>query len=66
MATTGKREQIRVVKGDSLLSLASLVAAGWTSSFDVIYVDASHQVKYTGTITSAAPAGMRRYVPFVC
>ncbi|CAM9470985.1 unnamed protein product, partial [Laminaria digitata] len=44
MAKMGKTDQIRVVKGDSLLSLSSLVAAGRSSSFDVIYVDASHKV----------------------
>lgn len=37
-------ERVVAFKGDSLESLAGLVARGLTSSFDVVYVDASHEV----------------------
>lgn len=36
-------ERVVAMKGDSLRSLAELVARGLSSSFDAIYVDASHQ-----------------------
>ncbi|CAM9856492.1 unnamed protein product [Ectocarpus sp. 12 AP-2014] len=38
-------ERVVAFKGDSLESLAGLVARGLTSSFDVVYVDASHEMK---------------------
>lgn len=38
--------RIGVIKGDSMLSLASLVAGGATKSFDMIYVDGSHEVRF--------------------
>ncbi|CAN0083622.1 unnamed protein product [Scytosiphon promiscuus] len=42
MARAPNRERVSALKGDSLLSLAGLVAAGRTSTFDVIYVDGDH------------------------
>lgn len=45
MAKAPKTGRIHAIKGDSLLSLSSLVAAGQSSSFDVIYVDASHEAR---------------------
>lgn len=36
---------MNAVKGDSLVSLAALVAGGASSSFDVIYLDGSHKVR---------------------
>ncbi|CAM9607497.1 unnamed protein product [Ectocarpus sp. 12 AP-2014] len=38
-------ERVVAFKGDSLESLAGLVARGLTSFFDVVYVDASHEMK---------------------
>ncbi|CAM9765162.1 unnamed protein product, partial [Ectocarpus fasciculatus] len=38
-------ERVVAFKGDSLESLAGLVARGLTASFDVVYVDASHEMK---------------------
>ncbi|CAM9567785.1 unnamed protein product [Ectocarpus fasciculatus] len=38
-------ERVVAFKGDSLESLAGLVARGLTASFDVVYVDASHEMQ---------------------
>ena len=43
MAKVPNGERVVAMKGDSLRSLAGLVASGLSSSFDAIYVDASHQ-----------------------
>ena len=45
MARAPNRERVVAVKGDSMLSLSEIVAAGGTSSFDVIYVDGDHAVR---------------------
>lgn len=44
MAKAPNGERVIAYKGDSLESLASLLARGLTSSFDAIYIDASHEV----------------------
>lgn len=41
MAKVPNGERVVAMKGDSLRSLAGLVASGLSSSFDAIYVDAS-------------------------
>lgn len=46
MARAPNAERVTAVKGDSLLSLSGLVAAGATSTFDAIYVDGDHTVRY--------------------
>lgn len=45
MARASNSERVTAVKGDSVLSLAASVAAGATSTFDVIYVDGGHTVR---------------------
>lgn len=45
MARVVNGDRVTAVKGDSMLSLAALVATGATSTFDVIYVDAGHTVR---------------------
>lgn len=45
MAKAPNSERVVAFKGDSLESLAGLVNRGLTSSFDAVYVDASHEVK---------------------
>ncbi|CAM9322611.1 unnamed protein product [Ascophyllum nodosum] len=47
MAQTDRAQRIQAIKGDSMLSLSTLIAAGQSSSFDVIYVDASHRMADT-------------------
>ena len=44
IARAPNHERVIAVKGDSLLSLSKLVAAGGASKFDVIYVDGGHEV----------------------
>lgn len=48
MAIVPNGERVVAFKGDSLESLAGLIARGLTSSFDAIYVDASHEVSEKG------------------
>lgn len=57
MAKATKTGRIHAIKGDSLLSLSSLVAAGQSSSFDVIYVDASHKARIPYLNTFAVTIG---------
>lgn len=45
VAKAPNKGRINAIKGDTLLSLSSLVAAGQSSSFDVIYIDASHEAR---------------------
>eukprot|EP00752_Nemacystus_decipiens_P004620 g4217.t1 len=45
MAKAPNNERVNAIKGDSLLSLSGLIAAGGTSTFDFIYVDGSHSMK---------------------
>lgn len=52
MARAPNRERVSAVKGDSLLSLAGLVAGGRTSTFDVIYVDGDHGVRLQGLMVT--------------
>lgn len=55
MAIVPNGERVVAFKGDSLESLAGLIARGLTSSFDAIYVDASHEVSEKGKHCSPAP-----------
>lgn len=52
---TVNNERVTAVKGDSMISLAGLVSGGAASSFDAIYVDGSHTVRFrkstAGTMT---------------
>ncbi|CAM9227259.1 unnamed protein product, partial [Pylaiella littoralis] len=43
MAQAPNGERVIAIKGDSLESLAGLLARGLISSFDAVYVDASHE-----------------------
>ena len=61
MANAPNNERVTAVKGDSLLSLSSLVAAGGTSTFDAIYVDGSHTVRALGC--TWCPFDLRDKVP---
>ncbi|CAM9226803.1 unnamed protein product [Pylaiella littoralis] len=45
MAKAPNSERVIAVKGDSLESLAGLLARGLISSFDAVYIDASHEMK---------------------
>eukprot|EP00752_Nemacystus_decipiens_P004610 g4209.t1 len=45
MAKIPNGERVLAFKGDSLESLAGLIARGLTSAFDAVYVDASHEMK---------------------
>lgn len=62
MAKVPNGERVLAFKGDSLESLAGLISRGLTSSFDAVYVDASHEVserelkKADGTHGSTAQA----------
>lgn len=44
MAKAMNGERVIAFKGDPLTSLAGLLAKGLSSSFDAVYVDASHEV----------------------
>lgn len=44
MAKAPNSERAVAYKGDSLESLAGLLARGLISTFDAVYVDASHEV----------------------
>eukprot|EP00903_Cladosiphon_okamuranus_P016548 g15266.t1 len=46
MARAPNSERVTAIKGDSLLSLSSLIAAGGTSTFDAIYVDGAHTMHH--------------------
>lgn len=49
MAKAPNGERVIAIKGDSLESLAGLLARGLTSSLDAVYVDGSHQVSQKAT-----------------
>lgn len=46
MAKAPNSERVIAIKGDSLESLAGLLARGLIASFDAVYVDASHEVSW--------------------
>ena len=44
MAQAPNGDRVIAFKGDSLESLAALLTRGLISSFDAVYIDASHEV----------------------
>lgn len=52
MAKAPNGERVVAFKGDTLESLAGLVAKGLRSSFDVVYVDALHEVSGENDVTN--------------
>ena len=61
MANAPNGERVIALKGDSLESLAGLLARGLTSSFDAVYIDASHQVKLKSEQDNAAGKTARQH-----
>lgn len=53
-------------KGDPLKSLAGLVAKGMTSSFDAVYIDASHEVSWENQHHTNKESYLSQYDPAVC
>ncbi|CAN0034342.1 unnamed protein product [Sphacelaria rigidula] len=45
MAQVPNGERVNAIKGESIVSLSGLVAGGYSSAFDAVYVDASHNMK---------------------